>query len=169
MDTLERKKKFGRWLVLRLAGRDKHGDRLADCRCKCGSTARLRFSSIRSGNSKSCGCLNRELSATRAKQLFSSHGHCPRTTASPSYFSWAAMTQRCTNPKHTNYRSYGAKGVKVCKRWRVFANFLADMGDRPKGTTLGRFLDTGNYEKSNCAWMSKRQQRAESRKKRRVQ
>jgi hypothetical protein len=68
------------------------------------------------------------------------------------------MIQRCINPKRSSYPRYGAKGVTVCDRWRDFVNFLADMGERPIGTTLGRVLDMGNYEPGNCFWMTPEEQ-----------
>ena len=68
------------------------------------------------------------------------------------------MIQRCTNPKATEYENYGARGIKVCKRWRVFANFVADMGIRPDGKTLDRKDHNGNYCKSNCRWSTNKVQ-----------
>jgi hypothetical protein len=52
-------------------------------------------------------------------------------------------------------RYYERKGVTVCERWHVYANFVADMGERPEGKILGRFQATGNFEPGNCAWMGK--------------
>lgn len=153
-----------RWTILHSAGRDVSGELAVLCRCRCGTIAKVRLSSVRSGNSKSCGCLNRELSGLRAKASFSTHGHCPRIKASHTYLSWQSMIHRCKDSKgHPTYVC-----VRVCARWRLFPNFLADMGERPKGTTLGRFLDTGDYKKSNCAWMTRTEQAAEARKKRRL-
>ena len=68
------------------------------------------------------------------------------------------MRDRCSNPNSTRFEHYGGKGVKVCSRWDSFENFLADMGERPKGTTLGRYADTGNYEPGNCAWQTAKEQ-----------
>ena len=66
------------------------------------------------------------------------------------------MLQRCMNPNAENRRWYGARGIKVCDRWRGehgFENFLADMGERPPGKTIDRFPDKdGNYEPGNCRW-----------------
>lgn len=64
------------------------------------------------------------------------------------------MLTRCTNTKQQSYAKYGAKGVKVCERWSVFENFLADMGERPEGMTLDRINPFGNYEPGNCRWAS---------------
>ena len=76
------------------------------------------------------------------------------------------MTQRCTNTKATSFETYGGDGHKVCERWRGehgFENFLADMGERPEGTTLSRYLDSGNYEPGNVEWATWAQQGAERR------
>jgi hypothetical protein len=83
------------------------------------------------------------------------HGHAkPRGgKASPTYNTWVAMVQRCTNPKHKHYERYGGRGVKVCDRWLKFDAFLDDMGIRPDGLTLDRFPNKdGSYEPSNCRW-----------------
>jgi hypothetical protein len=59
--------------------------------------------------------------------------------------------------------------VKVCDRWlNSFEAFLADMGERLEGTTLGRFMDTGNYEPENCTWQTRKEQAVEQRAKRRI-
>ena len=68
------------------------------------------------------------------------------------------MLTRCYNPKCDRYKSYGAKGVRVTRRWHKFENFLSDMGPRPEGKTLGRFLDRGNYSSRNCRWMDRAEQ-----------
>lgn len=62
------------------------------------------------------------------------------------------MIQRCTNPNASGYAGYGGKGIKVCERWRVFSNFLADMGERPEGTSIDRVDSARGYEPSNCRW-----------------
>jgi hypothetical protein len=89
------------------------------------------------------------------------HGHTTHDWKSRTYNSWWAMLCRCNNSNVAEYGRYGGKGVRVCKRWYSFSNFLADMGVRPKNTSLGRFRDKGNYTPSNCAWMTRQEQEAE--------
>lgn len=86
------------------------------------------------------------------------HGHATSAGQSPTYKSWVAMRQRCQKPGVKGYHNYGGAGVRVCPRWNSFENFLADMGERPAGTTLGRIGDMGNYEPGNCAWQTTKEQ-----------
>jgi hypothetical protein len=79
------------------------------------------------------------------------------------------MITRCTNQSRWKFSYYGGAGVSVNPRWLDhedgFKNFLSDMKERPLGTTLGRYLDMGNYEPGNCKWMTLGEQGAEMCKK----
>jgi hypothetical protein len=68
------------------------------------------------------------------------------------------MRQRCFNPNCNDYKYYGARGITVCKRWLKFANFFADMGVRPRGYTIDRINNDGNYTPKNCRWATHSQQ-----------
>ena len=81
----------------------------------------------------------------------------------PTYVTWGQMKQRCSNPKAAKYNIYGGRGIIVCERWFQFENFLADMGERPKGTTLDRIDSNRNYEPGNCRWATIMEQRQNQR------
>ena len=69
------------------------------------------------------------------------------------------MKQRCSDPGHIEYHRYGARGIRMCERWRnSFEAFLDDMGLRPKGCSIDRIDVNGNYELSNCRWATPKEQ-----------
>lgn len=75
-----------------------------------------------------------------------------------SFNSWRGMKARCLNPNDPRFKDYGGRGITVCERWNVFANFLADMGERPEGTSLDRIDNTLGYSKENCRWAKPKDQ-----------
>jgi hypothetical protein len=82
-----------------------------------------------------------------------SHSRAHNGGPTPTYRSWQAMRQRCTNPTNASWAHYGGRGITVCERWQdSFESFLADMGERPTGRTLDRVDVDGNYEPGNCRW-----------------
>lgn len=89
----------------------------------------------------------------------------PTTWASKTraYSSWANMMARCTNPEHPRYPDWGGRGIAVCDRWKTFGNFLADMGERPVGTSLERKDNGGNYCRDNCVWATPHEQQMNTR------
>lgn len=79
-------------------------------------------------------------------------------TKTRTFKSWDSMLQRCTNPNDPSYPRYGGRGIKVCKRWLKFSNFLADMGVRPEGKTLDRINNDQGYKPGNCCWATAEEQ-----------
>jgi hypothetical protein len=128
------------------------------CKCACGRLFEARGHDIRRGRQKSCGCLSAW--KTRKHGALSKNA---RPEARKTYTTWSNMLNRCLNPKAVGYRYYGAKNVSVCDRWNPkaggsFENFVQDMGYRPKGMTIGRWLDNGDYTPGNCRWQTREQQ-----------
>ena len=73
------------------------------------------------------------------------------------------MRSRVSNPKRREWRWYGGRGITCDPRWALFVNFLADMGERPDGTSLDRIDPDGNYEPGNCRWATKEEHLANKR------
>jgi hypothetical protein len=95
---------------------------------------------------------------------FYKHGHAKKYgKTSKMYWTWCSMRKRCYNAKTPSYRNYGARGITVCERWMTFANFLADMGDKPEGLSLERIDNDGNYEPGNCKWATPAEQNRNNR------
>lgn len=86
------------------------------------------------------------------------HGYATRKNRHPTYSIWLTMIARCHCPTSMGYPSYGARGIRVCERWRTFEHFLADMGARPPGTSIDRINNDGDYEPDNCRWATKKEQ-----------
>lgn len=76
----------------------------------------------------------------------------------PTYGTWSAMVQRICNPANPKYPVYGGRGIDIDPRWREFKTFLSDMGERPKGTTIGRIDNDRGYWVDNCEWQTAKQQ-----------
>ena len=78
------------------------------------------------------------------------------------------MRQRCENPKHKSYASYGGRGITVCPEWGTFEVFFADMGSKPRGLTLERSDNEKGYSKDNCIWATRSAQAINRRERQRL-
>lgn len=123
------------------------------CQCDCNRVITARAGNLIGGNTKSCGCAKR-------KSTRNTNYEKTRPRAGDTRISWELMLNRCYNVKSHNYPLYGAVGVTVCQRWiDSYENFVADMGERPLGTTIDRHPNPhGNYEPGNCRWATPQQQ-----------
>lgn len=144
---------FGRLTVASFAGRSAGKSRASvwNCVCECGELRRVQTPDLTKGRTVSCGCYSLDRSTT--------HGHARREQFSPTYDSWRGMMERCYNESSQSFKDYGARGVTVCERWHTFANFLADMGERPdRGHSIGRVKGDLPYDPGNCRWETRVQQ-----------
>lgn len=142
--------RFGRLTVLREVTQDgKH--RKVECLCDCGSTSTPYVFCLKSGQTRSCGCLGREKSVMIARAM-GLRNRREQSHASERK-SWRAAIRRCENPNDQAFADYGARGIKVCDSWRDdFDAFMRDMGKRPPGGTLERIDNDRGYEPGNCQW-----------------
>lgn len=157
-------KKFSRLTVLRFARKTKTGKSFYECLCNCGKIKIMRKDHFTSGRSKSCGCLICE-QCSKTGKLNKRHGHGNSTNkyCTPTYGSWVAMKARCSNPHNIGYKDYGGRGITVCERWLNFENFLADMGERPVGTSIDRIDNNKGYYSENCRWATRKKQKRNQR------
>jgi hypothetical protein len=111
---------------------------------------------------KSCGCLSREAAA--AKRV--THGDTIGHRNAPEYDCYKNMIGRCYRPTLPTYKRYGARGIRVCERWRdSYENFIADMGRRPSPDhSIDRIDNDGHYEPGNCRWATREQQGTNTRR-----
>ena len=128
------------------------------CKCDCGASKTVRQDHLREARVRSCGCLARETNAGNQHAVTHGHARIRDGKRKPTYQTWVAMRSRCNDPGAPGYADYGGRGITVCERWESFENFLADMGERPRGTTIDRKDNAGNYEPGNCRWSTAMEQ-----------
>lgn len=127
--------------VIAVSGpRGPRSQRVLTVRCDCGVTKEICRTGW--GTSRSCGCVQ-----------YRRGGH--GSSGSPEYRAWLSMRSRCENPADAAYSNYGGRGIKVCRRWRSYTNFIADVGLKPHVTyRLDRREVNSNYTPKNCSWVS---------------
>lgn len=116
------------------------------CACECGNGLVVTGHALKKGHTRSCGCLTKEKPIKHGK------------ARSPVYRHWSAMMQRCGNPNHTHFYTYGGRGITVHESWKTFEGFYAYMGDPLPGQTLDRIDNEKGYGPGNCRWVSRKEQ-----------
>src|SRR5262249_51980306 len=146
-------KQFGRWRVIALhPKRTRGGQARWLCHCTCGREGIVLGRNLRSGASRSCGCIRKEMFALVAGPTNNTKHGLSRSRA---YKCWEHMKSRCFNPRDESYPYYGGRKdhkITVCPRWLIFENFYADMGDPPRGMSIHRINNDLGYFPGNCVW-----------------
>jgi hypothetical protein len=134
----------------------KNNRRRYKCLCSCGRTLITRMDALKSGRTKSCGCLKKEVSIQNGKKR-KTHG----MTNARIHRIWLGIKSRCNNGNDTAYIHYGGRGIEVCEEWETdFESFFKwSLANGYEETlTLDRIDPRGDYEPKNCRWASQKQQ-----------
>ncbi len=122
------------------------------CLCDCGIEKVIVVGSLKSGLTKSCGCLVKENTVKRN----TTHGN----TSHHLWSVYKGMIQRCTNEKSPNFKYYGGRGITVDPEWvQSFESFVDHIGNRPTlEHSIDRIKNESGYEPGNVRWATKSQQ-----------
>lgn len=148
--------KFGRLTVIKKVGSNKYNRTLWLCKCECGNETITNALSLKTGNTKSCGCLQKKHISQLGKAS-ATHGlHNTRI-----YRIWKNIHQRCYNSNSPAYKYYGARGIKMCEEWNNnFLNFYdwSMQNEYTDSLTIDRIDVNKGYEPSNCRWITQAKQ-----------
>lgn len=147
-------KRFGRVTVCGPSRPGRANSTIVSGRCDCGDVRDYFVNNMAKQRDPMCPTCR--LASRPSKGM---HRH-------PLFNIWKAMIQRCENPRHTHFRSYGGRGISICDRWaNSFESFFADMGNRPsKAFTLDRIDNDLGYAPNNCRWATRKEQMANARR-----
>lgn len=152
--------KFKNWTVLKQLKEKKNGYILYNVKCDCGTETTHSGTYLRAMKCEYCrSCSAKKRIPKGEKNKFFIHGASIKGNPLLSTNKiWVMMKQRCNNENTRDYKNYGGRGITYCEKWEKFEGFLEDMGERPKGLSLDRINNDGNYEKINCKWSTKQEQ-----------
>lgn len=141
--------KIGYLAVIRPTNKRKRRYIIWLCQCDCGNVTEVRSDHLSVKDTSSCGCLQKE----RTQEAQYIHGE----TGTRLYRIWRGMKQRCSNLRLRKYKYYGGRGIEVCSEWRKYLNFRdwACINGYQDHLTIDRINNDGNYEPSNCEWVTK--------------
>lgn len=153
-------KTFNRLTVIDIQYYEKYKCNCAICMCECGNQTIVVPAHLKAGKVKSCGCYKKERFINRKNKglpLEKNPNFLDGRSRHPLYKTWNSMKQRCYNKNDKAYKHYGQRGIKMCNEWLDFWGFVKwvdDNGGKPEHLTLDRIDVNGNYEPSNCRWVS---------------